>query len=67
MNQYIQPPNRLATMVSKTVPIGTDGVKEPSINSTKILNVIASNQAGVMSVIVDDKLKQSSKIFVYEI
>ena len=35
-------------MVSKKVPIGTDGVKEPLVNSTWKLNTIAANQEGVL-------------------
>ena len=44
-------------MVSETVPVVTDSVKEPSINSTRNLTVIAANQAGIMNVIIDAKLK----------
>ena len=54
-------------MVSKTVPIGTDGVKEPSINWTRNLNVTAADQTGVMSAIIDDELKQNSKHSVHGI
>ena len=54
-------------MVSKTVPIGTDGVKEPSINSTRNLYVIAADQAGVMNIIIDAGLKQNSNLFVHDI
>ena len=66
-NQYIQPPNYLATMVSKMVSIGKDGVKEPSLSSARILNVITANQAGVINVIIDANLKQNSKLFVHYI
>ena len=51
-NQYIQLSNHLATMVSKTIPSVTGGVKEPSIKSTR-----AADQTGVMNVIIDGKLK----------
>ena len=54
-------------MVSKTGHLGTDGVKESSINSTRILNIIAANQAGVMHLIIDAELKQNSKLFVHEV
>ena len=54
-------------MVSWTDPIGTDGVKEPSINSIKMLNVIVANQTGVMNVIIDAKLKQNSELFIHDI
>ena len=63
-NQYIQTPNHLASMIFKMVPIGMDGVKEPSNNSTTMVNIIAVNQAGVMNLIFDAKLKQNSKLFV---
>ena len=49
------------------VPIGTDGVKEPSINSTGMLNIIAADQAGLMNLIIDTKLKQNFKLFVHEV
>ena len=49
------------------VPTGMDGIKESSINSTTILNVVAANQAGVMNVIIDAKLKKNSKHFVHNI
>ena len=39
-------------MVSKPVPTGTDGIKEPSINSTSVLNIIAANQASIMNLII---------------
>ena len=66
-NQYIQPLNHLATMMSKMAPIDTGGVKEPSINSTRRLNIIAADQVGVMNLIVDAELtlKQNSKVFVH--
>ena len=54
-------------MVSKTDPINTDGVKEPSINSPVILNTIVAYQAGVMNVIIDAKLKHISKLFFHDI
>ena len=66
-NQCIQPPNHPATMVSKRVPIGTNNVKEPSIKSTKMLNIIAADQAGVMNLIIDAELKQNSKLFVHNV
>lgn len=43
-------------MVSKTAPIGMDGNKEPSINSTRMLNIIADNHVGVMNLIIDAEL-----------
>ena len=49
------------------VLIDTNGVKEPSINSTRRLNIIFANQVSVMDLIIDAKLKQSSKIFVYDV
>ena len=66
-NQYIQPPNHLGTMVSKTVPISTEGIKEPSINSTRMLHIIATNQVGVMNLIIDAELTQNSKLFVQDV
>ena len=42
-NKYIQLLNHLATTVSKNVLIGTDGVKEPSIDSTRNVCDIAAN------------------------
>ena len=54
-------------MVSETVPIGTDGAKEPSINSIRNLNVTVDNQAGIMNVIIDARLKQHSIHFVHGI
>ena len=47
-------------MVSKTVPIDMDGIKEPLM----MLNIIAANQAGLMNLIINAKLKQNSKLFV---
>ena len=67
MNQYIQPQNHLPTMVSKTVPTGTDGDKEASINSTRMLNITAADQVGVMNLILDAELKQNSKLFVHDV
>lgn len=49
-------------MRSETVPNGTDGVKEPSINSTRILNTIAADQADVMNLLIDAELKQNSEL-----
>ena len=66
-NQYIQPPNRLATMVSETVPIGTDSFKEPPINSTRMLTITTANRAGVMNLIIDAELKQNSTLFIHDI
>ena len=54
-------------MVSETVPIDTDGIKEPSINSTRMLAIIAANQAGITNLIIDAKLKQNSKLFVHDV
>jgi hypothetical protein len=54
-------------MVSKTVPMGIKGIKESSINSTRMLNIIATNQAGVMNLIIDAKLKQNSNLFVHNL
>ena len=54
-------------MVCKTVPINTDGVKEPSINSTGMINIIAADQAGIMSLIIDVKVKQNFRSFVHEV
>ena len=54
-------------MRSEMVPNGTDGVKEPSINSTRMLNIIAADQAGVMNLIIDAELKQNSEVFVHDV
>ena len=43
-------------MVSKTAPIGTDGIREPSISSTRKLNTIAANQVGIMILTIDADL-----------
>ena len=40
-------------MMSKIVLIGTDGIKEPSNNSTRMLNIIAANQVGAMNLIIN--------------
>ena len=48
-------------MVSETVPIATDGNKEPLINSTRILNITAADQADTMYLIINAKLKQNSE------
>ena len=53
-------------MRSETVPNGTDGVKEPSINSTRMLNIIAADQAGAMYLIIDAELEKNSK-FVHDV
>ena len=52
-------------MRSETVPNGTDVVNEPSINSTRILNTIAADQADVTYLLIDAELKQNSE-FVYD-
>ena len=52
-NKYIQPPHHLAALVSKLVPIRMDGIKEPSINSTRMLNIIMTDLSGVMNLIID--------------
>jgi hypothetical protein len=54
-------------MVPETVPIGTDDDKEPSINSTRMLNIIAADQVGVMNLIIDAELKQNSESIVHDI
>ena len=54
-------------MVSKIVPISTDGAKESLINSNEMLNFITADQAGVMDVFIDAELKQNSKLFVHGI
>ena len=53
-------------MVSKMTPIGTAGMKEPSINSARMLNIIAADQAGVMNLITDADLKQNSELLVHD-
>ena len=54
-------------MVSKTVAMDTEGNKEPSVNFTRMLNIIAADQVGIMNLIVDAELtlKQNSKVFVH--
>ena len=53
-------------MASTTVSIGTDGIKEPSIDSIRMLNIIAADQAGVMNLTIDTNLKQNSEFFVHK-
>ena len=42
-------------MTSKTVSIGTVGIKEPSVEPTRMLNIIAADQVGVMNLIIMPK------------
>ena len=41
--------------------IDTDGITEPSLSSTRMLNIVAANQADVMNLISDAKLKPPSR------
>ena len=52
-------------MRSETVPNGTDGANEPSINSSRRLNIIAADQAGAMDLIIDAELEKNSE-FVHD-
>ena len=54
-------------MVFKTVTVGMDGIKELLINSTKILNIIAFNQTGILHLIIDAELKQNSELFAHDV
>ena len=63
-NQYTNL-NHQATMRSETVPNGTDGANEPSINSSRRLNIIAADQAGAMDLIIDAELEKNSE-FVHD-
>ena len=53
-------------MASKTVCIGTDSNREPYIDSTKILNIIAADPAGVVNSTVDTELKQNFNFLVHD-
>ena len=53
-------------MMSEMVSVDTGGVKEPSIISTRNLCAIAADQAGVMNIFIDAKLKQTSKLVVHD-
>ena len=52
-------------MVSKMVPIGTDGEKESSIYSTRMLNFTAADQADVVNLIIDAELVQYPNFSIY--
>ena len=56
--------NHPATIVSKTAPDGTDGNKDALILSTRMLSLVAADQAGATELTIKFKLKQNSNFLV---
>ena len=54
-------------MVSKTVAMDTEGNKEPSVNFTRMLNIIAADQVGIMNLIIDAGFNQNSELFIHDV